>query len=106
MKKKNYILVDPSEDPLLMQLLNDVHLDRLAVYQYGSDPVKIKKWVKASGKYGRRAKPLTRRDDPLAYPSATSRPLKTGFIPLPKNVTCNKQAIGAKFKFIFKHKIF
>ena len=103
MRKKNYIIVDPVEDPLLLQLLNDVSLDGQAIFEYSANP---DKWIKVSGKFGRRAKSLKRKENPLVYPPATSRPNKISFIILPKNVECNKQMHGDKFKFVFKHKIF
>jgi len=97
------VIVDPKDDPMMLQLINDVYMDGLAVFNYKDEP---DRWRGVSGKIARRIKHLTDGEEPFLYPVSTSRYKQMGFITKPKNVTCEKQPFGDKFKFVFHRKLF
>lgn len=104
MRKKRTLILDPDEDPIALQLMNDITNDGLAVYDYNNE--KKQKWVKVSSKIGRKADKLIKDKPPFLYPPSTSRTNQLGFINKPKGIDVSKENFGSKIKFIFQRKIF
>jgi len=102
-KNKGFIILDPFEDKSLLHIFNDLQTQQTVIFNYkGKKDI----WSSISKKIGIRCKELIDLDDPLFFPTSSSRYHNLGFITRPKDVEIGIIPNGKKIKVLFDRKNF
>jgi len=105
-KDKGYIILDPDNDKLLLNIFNDLIKKPLVVYDYKG---KKDKWGSISRKIGLKCKDLFDEENPLnglMLPTSSARYHNLGFVTRPMKVEIAINPFKNKKKVLFNRKLF